>query len=373
MSTRKGEDSINYQFKLLYTIGIILIVSNHCENGGISLFYELFPAYSFHVALFVFCSGYFYKEKAECNICGYVVKKIKSLILPLYIWNFIYTIISYVLFIKGFEYGENISVFKIFVEPIITGHQYLVFSPTWFVFPLFFTEVFNVIIRRLISVLNIEIKEIVYILIVLILGMSGIYMSSRGYNSGWYLVVTRVLYFLPFYMLGYIYKIKLEKIDIISDFWYFLAVIGITLAIIIYNGGVLKYEQAWSKYDEFSCLPYVVGVLGIAFWLRVSRNLTPLLGKNKWVNYIANNTYTIMANHFFGFWLVKTFFAIGYRYTDFLFQDFRWDEYHRSIWYYYLPKELEQTRIIYTFVGIMFSLLIQKFIDIAKARLCTKD
>lgn len=51
---------VNYKFKFLYTIGIIFIVAGHCKNGGISIFYEWFPPYSFHLALFMFASGYFY-------------------------------------------------------------------------------------------------------------------------------------------------------------------------------------------------------------------------------------------------------------------------------------------------------------------------
>ena len=66
MSTKLEENNINYQFKLLYAIGIVMIVANHTSgNGGISLFYELFPAASFEIGLFVFTSGYFYKEKYE--------------------------------------------------------------------------------------------------------------------------------------------------------------------------------------------------------------------------------------------------------------------------------------------------------------------
>lgn len=31
---------INYQFKILYAIGMFLVVANHCQNGGISVFYN---------------------------------------------------------------------------------------------------------------------------------------------------------------------------------------------------------------------------------------------------------------------------------------------------------------------------------------------
>lgn len=56
-------NNTNYTFKLLYALGIIFICAGHCKNGGFSLFYEFFPPYSFHLALFMFASGYFYKTK----------------------------------------------------------------------------------------------------------------------------------------------------------------------------------------------------------------------------------------------------------------------------------------------------------------------
>ena len=77
VSTKLEENNINYQFKLLYAIGIVMIVANHTSgNGGISLFYELFPAASFEIGLFVFTSGYFYKEKNFIKYPFYLKKLI---------------------------------------------------------------------------------------------------------------------------------------------------------------------------------------------------------------------------------------------------------------------------------------------------------
>ena len=39
---RLGNDgNINFTFKILSAIGIIIIVSGHCYNGGVSLMYDL--------------------------------------------------------------------------------------------------------------------------------------------------------------------------------------------------------------------------------------------------------------------------------------------------------------------------------------------
>ena len=57
----------NKQMRILSAIGMILVVAGHLgfnvfDVGG------LFPYYSFHVFIFLFVSGYFYKKEAEKGI-----------------------------------------------------------------------------------------------------------------------------------------------------------------------------------------------------------------------------------------------------------------------------------------------------------------
>lgn len=55
---------VDYRFKILYALGMVLVVMGHGAYPT-SLLTEWFPAYSFHLGLFAFCSGYFYKPKVE--------------------------------------------------------------------------------------------------------------------------------------------------------------------------------------------------------------------------------------------------------------------------------------------------------------------
>lgn len=369
MSTEVSHNKTNYQFKLMYALGMVLVVANHCEYGGISLFYEIFPAYSFHMGLFMFSSGYFYKESAELHIGKYINKKLNTLILPLYLWNFVYALFAQIMSLRGFSLGIGVSFRQLFMEPITNGHQYIYNLATWFVVPLFMVEVLNVSFRRILSRIDGQKKEYIYITLSLVLGMFSIFLSNKGLNTGWWLVLTRMLHLFPFYCVGYFYNKVLEQKDTLPNFTYFLIVVGIELMIIIYKGTVLVWEQVWCNFTIFDAWPYIVGFLGIAFWLRITRILEPTIGKGRVVNLIADNTFSIMVNQFLGFMLVKSVFAIGYKYSNTLFQDFDWTAYHTSIWYYYLPKGIEQTRIIYVFVAIAVPILIQKIIDKCKNKL----
>ena len=78
--------SIDYRIKLLYAIGITMVVLAHCRGGGVVLLFDWFPYGGLHVALFIFCSGYLYKDSSEDHIKPYVFKKIKRLIIPLYLY-----------------------------------------------------------------------------------------------------------------------------------------------------------------------------------------------------------------------------------------------------------------------------------------------
>lgn len=171
------KNEINYKFKFLYAIGIILVVAGHCKNGGISIAYDWFPPYAFHLGLFMFASGYFYKEKNEDNIKGYIWKKIKKLIIPMFVWNLIYGIFDYILKQKGFSIGGELSFDNLVINPIFNGHQFIFNMGSWFLVPLFCIEVFNVLFRKLLNkIYKKNISEYFYAVLYFILGFIGVYL-----------------------------------------------------------------------------------------------------------------------------------------------------------------------------------------------------
>lgn len=360
----KEENNINYQFKLLYAIGIVMIVANHTSgNGGISLFYELFPAASFEIGLFVFTSGYFYKEKYEENILKYVLKKIKTLVLPLYVWNFVYALITQILHAADFTIGGNINFENLIIIPITNGHQFVYNLGSWFVAPLFMVEIFNVFLRRTLLIIRCRHKEVVYCMLTLVIGAAGVLLASKGYNTNGWLVLVRFLYFIPFYSIGFMYKKRLEQYDNLPNSIYFGMVLAIQLTIIFVYGYAPSYEPVWCNFPQFNILPYLTAFTGIAFWLRIARILTPVIGKSKLVNIIADSTYCIMVNHMLGFMLVKEFFSLCNRINYNIFADFDRILFKTDIWYFYRIKGLSQTLIIYVVISITICIIAQKAID----------
>ena len=365
--------TIDYRFKFLYAIGMIMVVCGHANGGGISIISDWFPSGGLHLALFVFCSGYFYKNISECNVRKYIFKKVKALLIPLYIYNIIYGFIVQILKLKGFEMGRDFTVMNILIAPITNGHQFIYNMGGWFIAPLFMVEIYNVLIRKLLKSFNKNMPEIFFLIINVVFGLSGNQLACMGYCKGGWLVLVRMLYFVPFYGLGIFYKSVLEKYDKrLSSFWYFAIIFLIKLIIVYHFGKMLSYTPSWcNDFTEGPVMPIIIGYLGIALWMRIATLLEPVLGKSKWINLIADNTYSIMINQFLGFMIVKTGFAlINKVYGG--FEDFDWISYKTDIFWYYRPKGLGYTLIIYVISGIAFSIIVQKVIDLLK-KLVEKD
>lgn len=355
---------IDYRFKIMYALGVIFVVSGHCEMGGISFMYDWFPPAAFHLGLFVFSSGYFYKSQSENNIMQYICRKAKALLLLVYLWNFFYAgVVSLSKFVE-FTIGGELSINTLFIMPITNGHQFLYNMGGWFVVPLFMPECSNVILRRCLKFLkNKTQKEILFFVVYCLLGTIGTYIAFQGFNTGLWLVVVRMLYFLPFYGLGVFYRTILERFDRCSSFIYFCCVFICELIIICIYKKTPAYTPSWcNNFVDGPILPFIVGFLAVAFWLRVSKILEPVVGRSKVINLIADNSYSIMIHQFIGFMLIKSFLGVIHLFTSY-FSDFDMQRYKTDIWYYYLPWGISQTKIIYLAAGICLPIAIQLIIN----------
>lgn len=352
------KDNVMY-FRILYVIGIIMVVAGHCYGGGFSIFYEWFNPFSFHLGLFMFGSGYFYYKNIHNKPMDILKHKIKKIILPLYIWNLFYGIVVNVLkSLKIINYGGSLSFTTLFIEPIYSGHSFGLNLASWFLVPLFMIQVFSIFLLPFLK----RGKHYGFIFLTyFILGVFGIYMSIKGYNTEWLLVITRFLYFLPFFGLGILYRGRLEKYDTSSNLVYFSVVLLLQLILLYYNGGSKGYTVSWCQGFDNVIVPYLLGFNAIAFWLRVSKILAPILKNSKLIKNISENTFSIMMHHLFGFFLLNSFFAFFSKNFS-LFDSFDFKQFSTNIWYSYLPSNLTQFRILYLIFGILFSIMFNLFV-----------
>ncbi len=356
------EKKIDYRFKLLYFFGIIFVVAGHCEyNGGISLFYDWFTPYAFHLGLFMFASGYFYRD--EEHVGHYIGRKFKKLVVPFFIWNAVYGLFVALLHRFGFTFGVNLSLDALLVQPIKTGDQFVFNLASWYIIPLFLIQCYFALSRALMKKMHWHIHEPLFYAFNQIIGCIGIYFCGLGYFNGWFVPLMRFAYFVPFFSLGYLYKTHIENYEEkIGNTWYFAVVMGIQLIIMVVYNKQPAYTPAWAfDYWDGPVLPFIVGYLGIAFWLRVSRLMVPVLCKSKWINEVADNTFSIMMHQFFGFFVVKTVFALLHL-SGLSCTYFEMDKYLTDYNYFYPAYGMEQIMVIYLIAGLVIPVWISRLL-----------
>lgn len=384
--TETQKHTYNMTFGLLSGFAIIMVVAGHLgydlmAAGG------LFPYYSFHVPLFLFISGYFYKDAEEEHPLAYIVRKCRRLLVPYLAWNLFYGLIAHFLRTCGLAIGEEISFRTLFLTPFLHGYQFLYNYAAWFVPVLFFIEVMNLFMRIItrqllakplqtfIRTLNGQnasdgvsadsvnhVLEWLYLAVCLLVGMAVVSFAIEGRVWGIYKTPGRILFLFPCFQMGQFYRKNLEKHDTLGSLPYFAVLLGIqTLLHLCCNG--LGFSAVWcTSFANGPVIPYVTIVSGIAFWLRIARLLTPVAGENRAVKYLGQNTFTVMMHHIMIFMLIKIILAGVAAHSGFC-ADFDFEQFKTYIDYIYLVRGVEHFKMVYLAAGVSIPLLLRYLME----------
>lgn len=372
----------NVSFGLLSAFAILMVVAGHAGYDVLTVG-GLFPYYSFHVPLFMFISGYFYREGEEENPLFYFKKKVKRLLLPYFVWNVVYGLLAWALrTFGGFSMGEPITFKSLFLDPFLNGYQFIYNFAAWFVPVLFVIEMMNLCMRLVLKKVRLD-SEWLILLGALLVGIAVVQLSIGGHVWGWYKTPGRILFLYPCFQMGQFYKKKLESRDTLGNLPYFTIVIGVQVVLSLCCNG-LAYSSVWcTGFANGPVIPYVTVVSGIAFWLRVAKILAPLCGGSRsgepegqdqardmapktvqnltggFLLYLGRNTYAVMMHHIMAFMLVKMVLAGIAAHTGYL-ADFDFTEFYGNIDYYYLVKGSEAFKMVYLAAGVALPLLLQR-------------
>ena len=349
----------NTQFCLLSATGIFMVVDGHLGGSCFLDIGGLLQYNFFHMQMFVFISGYFYKGCQE-GIIRYGVRKFRRLMIPYFIWNLIYGLTAQVLRTHGFAFGAPVNFVTLFVEPFRMGYQFVLNHVAWFVPTLFLVELVNAVLEkgihkgfiRLSSYWEKALYYEAYIRtgLYLLISWAGVCISRTIWTEGFMLMAVRVLFLLVFYGMGNLYREKLERADTIKSVWYFSVLLCIAM-ILTLSGRQLIYGL-WNCRDiPGYVLPYVSAFVGIAFWLRAARILTPAFGNHPLIRFLGRNTYGVMMHHMMVFFLINSIYAYLALATG-IFQSFDFARYQTDFYYCYLPRGMTQFKVFYLFAGI---------------------
>ena len=286
---------------ILKALGIILVVMGHKHQP--QLFF--YPAYSFHMALFIFASGYFYKVLYEENLPAFFKSKLSRLLIPYFIFNAFYAVLTYLLYLNyGIKLGQLPTWKNFFLEPFVSGHQYHLYLAAWFVPYLFLIQVTFLLLSRMIKKLNKN--DFVHLFFFLLLAVLGLFIAANEFNikkAPITLVSVRMAFGLFFFYLGYFFRERIEKLPIFKSGC--LVMVLTVQAILIYFFEGIDYFLVWGDFKGHIFLPIFATINGIYIYLFIAKALSKLLKPDDFIYKIGENSYHIMSHHLFIFFIIN--------------------------------------------------------------------
>lgn len=295
---------------VLKALAILLVVSGHLEFSLLGMF----APYSFQLALFFFISGYLFKEKYLDDVVNFIEKRIKSLLLPYFLYSTFYLgVTALIAKLTGKWWGMPLSLKNFFITPFLNGHQFDLSCPLWFVTQLFMTMITFLFMFRILR--GIKDNKFFHLAVFTILGISAIPLSKIIAVTPVALIIIRTMFSMFFVYLGYFYKHFIEeKYDTLTLKW-FGAVVVLQSILWMFNrdydpehGIGLSYVLVWARFDDQLIVPILTALTGIWASLFTVKIIYPYVKDNKFVNYMGKTTYHIMANHLLVMYIITAIF-----------------------------------------------------------------
>lgn len=253
------------------------------EEGTLLYTYEQFIYALVQVCVncFVLISGYFLVQSQ------FKLRKLISLWIEVVFYSLMIKVIMMAIGEIPFSIASLISCFI----PIMTGRYWFVtiYFGMYLLFPFY-----NIAIKAMNERQH---KSLLVLLLVLFSGMSSIYPSFKGMNSGgaWGLAWFTVLYFIAAYFRLYYVPSKREKGNLVL---FFAIPVIMTLALVVAQkmqiGVLVNMVNNWWKYDS---IPVVIAsiALFVAFINMGSKTLTK--SGNQFIVKISSTTFGIYLIH----------------------------------------------------------------------------
>lgn len=345
--------SINETFKMLYVIAIIMIVDGHIGAADYLTLNGLLRYQNYHIALFMFTSGYFLNLNRSTQ--DFLTRKCTHLLLPLFVWNFIYGLICLILNnYGGFQIGAKFNLYNLIIAPLTDGHQFIYNMASWFLVPLFFVQIIGYLILKPFAKKDGNCPSycsLMFFIFALILGHIALHYGPENAGArNIKLTFLRTFYFMPAFAFGALYKNLLEKYDTLNTPLYLFIILSL-ISVLCHTFPGYNHIPSWLDFVFAPSLAiYAISFLCILFWLRIAKVLTPIYRESHALQYISDHTFDIMMHHFAGFMLIKAAFSALPNFNLALFKT--------DIWYYYFPGSENLSAWLYVSITIVIALLV---------------
>lgn len=342
MALNKRDNSID----IARAIAIVMMVMGHCDNvGNVDHFVSLF-----HISVFVFISGYLFKNNIYNNFKDFLFslfKKIRKLYLFYVFYEILFFVLKNFLFNISF-YSTNVSYGGKYIAPINSLYEFfreivrILFGlgrepfcgAFWYIISL-------MIIISIYTLMNYYINKHFREKRLILLNIISIILFGIGFIMQLYCNIPRLapaMTLLLIYNLGHMSKIINNKFN-----KYYLIPLCILLLVIINKYLTVSMN---SNYYSNIILFLMASILGIYLVMCLSKLFNKIPIFNSVLIYIGKNTLPIMGLHFISFKIAMytQIVIYGYNYDNIaLLKGFENDNY----WF-----------VIYVIIGISIPLLI---------------
>lgn len=343
-------DNRNITIDILKGIGIISIVIGHACNTSTlnSSFAESTQrfVYTFHIAIFFFCSGYCYRK---IDFSQFLAKKIKTLYIPFIVFN-LFSFILLPLW-NYFSVYPSLLPFDIFSRIV----HILMFQPLgilvgaiWFIPFLFITLLIYKVTTDFLDNFPIFIE----IIIIFSLGLLGIFLTSNGLIDFYY--INKSLVMLPIVLLGklfHIFESKMQKFICLKSFF-------VSMGLLIFINSIFPFHidiACNQLHNNF--LFYPITLIGILFCLSSAKILYNMKYVGDFIAICGKNSIYIMVFHFIVFKLIDiSIFTISKNSVS------SYDVLSRYPISY-------NCRILYSILGVVFPLIVNLLIKEIKYKI----
>lgn len=298
-------------------LGILFVIGGHC---GFNL--PGFHSQSFHMPLFYFISGFFiskYILNKDESALKFIHKKFHSLLLPYFIYNVFFGILSYFLQFIGIEFNkgtifEILSIKNIFIEPFLRGWQYPISGPLWFVPSLFCVMVMIMFLRPILTYVYKQKRWQLILMVSLIVVFYLCIYTPHAQNNIYIGALTRNIIGLVYCILGFFYYQYKKYID--SKFIIFISIIIYSYMETKY--GEFYYDLHLSVYGNgmeknFSLLIQLSGLLIIVAFSNIIANKSGTI--KEFLIYFGKNSYHVMAWHLSGVLILNIILIMFYNFS----------------------------------------------------------
>jgi Fucose 4-O-acetylase and related acetyltransferases len=263
--------------------------------------------YLYHMPLFFFLSGYFYKDMYSKSPVTLLKKRLKSLYIPFVAWELLFLLLHNVFFKLSMYsdkvgYGTTGSHLYTTKEFIINAAKIIAFIGTeqlagafWFILSLFTVNILFVLTSYF-STKYIKNSEYFRFLVVFLAFTIGNIATYYGFNLHYQLNISFVALFI--YYIGYLYRKIERRIDFNS---YLLVISFLSLIISSLYGSI---DMVNNKYLSPSFLIFN-SLAGIYLNIYFAKKIISYKMNYTLLDYIGKNTFTIMALHLLSFKLIN--------------------------------------------------------------------